>query len=284
MATCDWNKLLKDAGCLGSCYSNGQELAIIAQLLCNASNQDFPEKLSLGLVSGAQLVSIVGHNPDVDTGSVPEDIWEGSDLYPFQTSAQALEIVSDSADDAAAGTGMRTVFVQGLNASYEPISETVSLNGLTAVPLVNSYLRVNSTTGATAGSGGTNAGTVTLRLAGGGATANVIGLGDGKAHSAIYTVPAGKTLLMSTFLAQILRQGAANYAEMTLFIRTFGGPWVSRQLFSLVSQATSSLQARPGYPIPVTEKADIRFTVVDVSANNTDLTATIVGALFDNAP
>lgn len=79
-------------------------------------------------------------------------------------------MLSDSVNDTAAGTGARTVFISGLDSNYDVISETVTLNGTSAVQTVRSYLRVNSFLIMSAGSGKTNAGSITLRVTGGGST------------------------------------------------------------------------------------------------------------------
>lgn len=154
----------------------------------------FPFGATLGRTTGHTRVAAYGFNGAPTAGA---DVWVGQGAYPFQSSAQALEIVSSSANDAAAGTGARTVAVQGLDANFNQIQETVTLNGTSAVALANSYLRVNNVQVASAGSGNVNAGTVTLRLAGAGASQAVMSAGVGYAKQAIYTVPTGFTLLVT---------------------------------------------------------------------------------------
>jgi len=154
----------------------------------------FPFGATLGRVAGHSRVAAYGFNGAPAAGA---DVWVGQGAYPFQTSAQSLEILSSSASDAAAGTGARTVTVQGLDANFNAVQETVTLNGTSVVALVNSYLRINNVQVATAGSGGANAGTVTLRVAGAGASQAVMSPGVGYAKQAIYTVPNGFSLLLT---------------------------------------------------------------------------------------
>lgn len=125
------------------------------------------------------------------------DIWEGGSLYTFLATASILESVSDSALDTAAGTGARTILISGLDANFNQISEVVVLAGLTPVQSVNSYLRVNFVTTVTAGSTGVNQGSITVRVTGGGTIQSIMRNGYGFAKSAIYTVPAGHTLLLT---------------------------------------------------------------------------------------
>lgn len=85
--------------------------------------------------------------------------------------SESLEIVSSSASDAAAGTGARTANVHLLDGSNVETVQAVTLNGTTAVALTGGpYRNVNKIWAATAGSGGTNAGTLTVRTAGGAGT------------------------------------------------------------------------------------------------------------------
>lgn len=71
-----------------------------------------------------------------------------------------LDITSSSADDAAAGTGARTVKVYGLSANGKQLVETVTLNGQTAVTTAGSFWRVFGIMVATTGTGRKNAGDI----------------------------------------------------------------------------------------------------------------------------
>lgn len=136
-----------------------------------------------------------GHNEDA--GTSPEDVWENGGTYPWQTAAQTLEAISTSANDAAAGTGIRTVRVFGLDANFNEIDETITMNGTNAsAATTQSFLRVFRAYGVTCGSGGEGAGTITIRVSGGGSAQAVLEyqgsvLHMGQTQMAIYTVPAG---------------------------------------------------------------------------------------------
>lgn len=71
----------------------------------------FGLQLRLGYVPGwLDPVHKFGRNSDIDTASDPEDVWEGGGLYtgqPVQAS-DAIEVVSNDANDSALGTGCRT--------------------------------------------------------------------------------------------------------------------------------------------------------------------------------
>jgi hypothetical protein len=135
---------------------------------------------------------ITGYNSGVSTSitDLAEHVAGGA-LYAFPAAATAMEVVSASANDAAAGTGARQVQVVGLDANYNPQSETVILNGTTPVATAKSYLRINDFHVLAVGSGGVSAGNITLRDAGAGTTRSRITAGFQRALQGIFTVPAG---------------------------------------------------------------------------------------------
>lgn len=255
--------------------------ATLTQLL---TPQDFWFKASLGQIPGLTFHRLTGLNPDVDTGSTPEDVWEFGGLFPFQAAAQNLEILSSNAADAAAGTGLRTAFVEGLNSAFVPQSESVTLNGLTPVPLVNQYLRINQFTGTSAGSGVANAGDITLRVAGAGAVQGYLQAGSGHGHRAIYTVPAGHTARVLDLFFSLVRGSADDVAEFQVNIRgaTGSGIWVQRFLTGVPSQG-GAVGYTSRFAFSVEEKSDIRMTCNFVSASESRVLATGVLAITDNA-
>jgi len=238
--------------------------------------------VSAGQVSGIALTRFMGHNPDVDLATLPEDVWEGGGVYPFQTTPVSLQLVSSSANDTAVGTGLRTVLVTGLDANYLTISETVTMNGVTPVPLTKQYRRINDVIGVTAGSGASNAGTLVLRVPGPGAVQAQMDAGDGRAHTALLTVPASKTFYLIWLLLEMLRVPVNEAAELALLTRTPTGLVTIRNLFSLIGSGTSSQLVVVEYPVPFPAKSDVWMRVTDVSANNIAFTATGFGLMVDD--
>lgn len=143
--------------------------------------------------SGVGHINLMGYNPSAS--STAGTVWAvGSGSYAQLTAATPLEVISGDANDTAAGTGARTVVVWGVENStgvYLPFRETISLNGTTAVPLVNtSAVAINGLEIVTAGSGLVNAGNIDVRKVSGATvksriSSNVEGLG--KARDFIYT-------------------------------------------------------------------------------------------------
>jgi hypothetical protein len=121
--------------------------------------------------------------------------WEAGGNYVFPAAAGTLTLVSTSAQDGPAGTGLSTVLVQGLDANWDDLSEVVVMNGLTGVVTTNSFFRVNRMVGIAIGSGAVygaaNAGTIT-------ATHGVAGIldqiqpGRSLSSTGVFSCPAGK--------------------------------------------------------------------------------------------
>lgn len=120
---------------------------------------------------------------------------EDADLA-YQTDAVALEVVSTSTNDDVAGTGARKIFVEGLDANWEIINETVIMDGTNPVDLTKLYLRVHRAYVTEVGSLGVNEGTITIRLDNAGVTQAEIPASKGQTLLANYTVPAWKDAVM----------------------------------------------------------------------------------------
>jgi len=101
----------------------------------------YTDLLPLGLIEDAYSVEKFGRNLDIDSGTVPEDIWNGGGVYTgFQVGA---EVVSEVLSSSASDTG--TVYIRGLRTPTSTEYETASytLSGTTPVP-VGSWWRANT--------------------------------------------------------------------------------------------------------------------------------------------
>lgn len=246
------------------------------------SGLDLPTAAGLGIVPGCTRAVLLGHNPNIGSGAAA-DVWEGGGNYPFLAAAATLEVLSTSAADTAAGTGARTVLISGLNSAYNTISEVVTLNGVTPVSTVNQYLRVNVFTTTTSGSGEVNAGDITLRVSGGGATQCIARAGYGFGRSAVFTVPAGFTFFMSSAVFTVLAANGAtvNVAAFAIFQRSSVGNRRTPIEFQVSSTVPYMHQAKEG--IVFGEKTDVTLRVTTTGQANTNVTAAAAGLLFNNA-
>src|SRR6056300_1531819 len=155
---------------------------------------DIPFYLAVqqGKVPGYTMVNKFGYNPSI--GSLAfETIWETGDNYPWQSTAVTVDVVSDDTNDDVAGTGARTLKIQGLDGSYNLAEETVDMDGTTTVTTTQTFLRVFRMSVETAGSSGNNVGNISVTYTGGSDVAATITAGNGQTLMAVYTIPAGKT-------------------------------------------------------------------------------------------
>ena len=128
------------------------------------------------------------------------------------TTAKSLEIVSAGTNDTAAGNNARTIRIFGVDANFEAVDQTVSMNGLTAVALPTQMFRVNGWEVATAGTGTTNESQITLRESGGGSAWNITPAGEGRSMHMSYSCPVGKVAYM---IQATFQSGTAATAETT---------------------------------------------------------------------
>jgi hypothetical protein len=238
----------------------------------------YPFAVTAGRIAGHSRIVGNGHIPTATAGA---DCWEGGGAYPFQSTATVLEILSASANDTAAGTGGRTFLLEGLDANFNPINETLTLNGVTPVQTVKSYLRVNRLVIASAGSGNVNAGDVTLRVTGAGATQGIARAGTGFAKTCIYTVPTGFTLFLTDGLFQC---GAATGNVNIVFSFTRIGP---TGLITLANEFVATPSVAIGRDIvltnPIVQQTTITTRITSVMGASNVGYSSFEGVLIDNS-
>lgn len=230
--------------------------------------EPFGLQVARGQIQGHTAVSVFGYNPDVDTSE--ETVWPDGGTIPHPTTASVLSISSSSANDTSAGTGARTVYVEGLDGDYNVVSETVILNGQTAVSTVEEYLYVNAFYVITAGSGGQNAGNINAGT--GTVTAGVpavlydiIAAGYNNRTTGHYCVPAGYTAYM---VEGLFSSGqASGTTSVTGFLKQHGPDGILR-VGSVATVNNSAAVFMFEMPYAVPEKNCIGATAIGAAANN----------------
>jgi hypothetical protein len=150
--------------------------------------------MALGAIPNAQRRPFFGEAPANPGDNTFHEIWDVNGDYTWPTTAVTPTIVSDQAADDSAGTGARTVMVEGLDANYAEQSETVIMDGATPVSLANSYIRLHRAYVITAGTGLVNAGNIDVKD---GATILLrIRPDNGQSAHGMFTVPASYTALI----------------------------------------------------------------------------------------
>jgi hypothetical protein len=245
------------------------------------------DMIAFGAVKGWSVVQKFGHIDDL--GSSLEDVWATGGIYSYPTSASTLEAISTSTNDTAAGSGARTLRVEGLDANFEEISEDITMNGTSATTATTAaFLRVNRAYVLTTGTYGTgSAGNITIRISSAGATqatinnvtADTIAWDYGQTQLARYTVPAGKI----AFMSKVTVQAEANKrADIAMYQRqnadTVSAPFSARRVFYSSEGLSNFAEQEFDGPIFFPEKTDIITQARLASGANGRVTVTF--ALF----
>lgn len=118
---------------------------------------------------------------------------------PDQAVGEQLTLASSTNNDTAAGTGVRSVDVHGLDIDGNEQHEIVTLNGMTPVSTIRTNWRFNqSIHGETWGALGHADGTISIYRAGDATRVyNVISPGTNMSMNSARMIPAGKTFFMT---------------------------------------------------------------------------------------
>jgi hypothetical protein len=230
--------------------------------------EPFELQVSRNQIQGHRNVTVFGFNPDVDTSQV--SVWPLPSLIAFPAAALQMTVSSTSADDTSAGTGARTVVVEGLDANYNEVSETVTLNGQTPVTMTASLLRVNYAYVLTAGSGNGAAGDIyigtgTVTAGFPATTYDVIKFDYNTTITGSFTVPAGYKAYVSQGLFSAGQAGGSNQVQGRLLTR---GTDNIRRTAAVTSINNGVADYTFEYPLAVPEKTTLEATAIGSSNNN----------------
>ncbi len=243
--------------------------------------EPFELQVSRGQITGHRSVVVFGYNPDVDTSRVT--VWPYTGILPLPAAALQMKVSSSDANDTAAGTGARTVFVAGLDANYNEISEIVTLNGQTAVLTTQSFLHINNAYVATAGSGLSAAGDIYFGdgtvTAGVPATVyDLIKFDYNQRITGSYTVPAGYTAYVSQGLFSAGQPGGS--AQISGRLMTIGTDNIRRTAaITTVNNGVADYVFE--YPLQIPEKTTLEATAQG-SSNNNSASAMFILVLIKN--
>jgi hypothetical protein len=211
--------------------------------------EPFDLQIARNQIMGHDHLDLFGYSTVVGSTAMGP-LWEGltgsGGNYPFPASAGTISVVSASASDTAV-----TMLIQGLGASFQPITESVALNGTTPVVTTQSFLRINKVI-TTAGNA---VGNVTFTR---GATVIAqVNAGLGQTQMSVYTVPAGYTLYLTYFQADgntTTTSGAYMNTRLRTTLNPSGVILISGQTTYLTSFIIPY-----GVPVEVVEKTDFEF-------------------------
>ena len=274
-----------------------------------------------GKATGHNYISKFGHNSDV--AATLEDVWDGSIVYSWPTTAAIVAVLANAADvgtinsvgtatggttttliDTAAtfvsdgvvicdlllndahkfhahidsltettltfhhdtgytsvagdvyravkagGTGAAAIEIQGLDASFESLTEFVVLTGAAAINSVNSFLRIFRAKVIHAGTAGWNVGAVTMT---GAALVAQISAQMNQTLMALWTVPNGKKAYITRYYAS--SSSVSKATEVHLYIRHEYGVFQIKHI--IATNGGNPIDHQFPFPILVEQHSDI---------------------------
>ena len=237
--------------------------------------------IAKGDVPGTTYIHKFGNAPDFDSGDGYVTIWDGANdggvdimSYTYSTTADIDSLISTAADTV-------DIEVQGLDANYDLVTQTITLTGTTRKALDTDLIRVfrMKNVGATE-----LAGTVSCyvdSLAPGGVVTDktkvraIITIGFNQTLMAVYTIPNGKTGYMRSWYASASGARKASAHIVHLEARSFGGVFQTKHVSALQTAGTSQIQHEYVEPEVFAAKTDLEMHA------NTDEDVAAIAAGFD---
>ena len=213
-----------------------------------------------GNIAGITPVRRFGHNEDV--GTAEETVSHIGAVMYYPAAAETLKIKSDDTDDDGAplGAGARTVWIQGLDGSYGIITDTITMNGTTAVDSNVDFLRVYKAKVMTAGASGWNEGTITVYGADGTSKIDSIDPFENESHSASFTVPANQVV----YIAELtITSAGSKGAAIRLYTCESGGLFYLKRSYSIID---TGMVITIGMPLKFTAETDIEMRAEGIIA------------------
>ena len=242
-------------------------MAIVSSVSRVGTTEPFELQVARGQISYHKTNFKFGFNSDIDDSL--ETVWTQGGLYSHPSSASTMTVSSSSTADTSAGTGARTVEISGLDSDYNEVSETITLNGQTAVTTTNTYIRMNRAIVRSAGSGEQNAGVIYVGT--GTVTAGVpankyatIAVGDNQTLMCVWTVPAGYSAYLTQADITVATTQNNKYATVHLVSRPYGEVFQIKDKFVKSESVHSQLYT---FPLKFTEKTDIEVRAIGDSAS-----------------
>lgn len=154
--------------------------------------RDFLFQAVTGTLTGVAVFKVQGY--DSDLAEIRKAIWPGTTAFPRLTSAELLNISSNSNDDDyLVGPGAKYIRIIGLDSSFNIQIEDIPLRGTVPSGSAGSYIRVLDAAVLTAGAITGAVGTITIETATSSTLIGTIDNNYNKLTNGVFTVPNATT-------------------------------------------------------------------------------------------
>jgi hypothetical protein len=187
---------------------------------------------------------------------IEETIWDVGGIYAYPSSAAKMTATStDGANDEDV-----QVTIQGLDADYNPLSETVALDGTGVGETNGFFLRVSR-----AFIEGSQQPSGTVNITNSSTTYARISLGENQTLMTVWTVPAGYTAYLFQKDVTCLTEANNKFGTIRLISRKPSGVFRTHDKFAVQNAHTEISYSTP---LPFTEKTDIEVRAIGSSSNS----------------
>lgn len=238
----------------------------ISSVTQRGTSEPFELQVSRGQIALHQSLFKYGYNPIIV--NVEETIWDVGGTYSWITNAAPLVCTSASAGSDEGVVGV----VEGLDANYNEISETFTLNASGVYTTELSFFRVHRAyiTGDTAPVGNLN---FTI----GATTYARITAGENQTLMAVYTVPAGKTLYVTQGVATHGTDNSGAFMTVRFKARSEGSVFRTATKVDIIN---SEILFPFNLPLKIPEKTDLQVTAICSKNQSNAIAATFEGVLI----
>ena len=233
--------------------------------------------VTAGEMKGFSWIDKFGKNDDVDTGSTPEDVWQGGGLYNWgNDTGETLYVSSSNALDTmdveftvetidALGNWNEEVFVQTMAGQTK--TELFTPNGN---KVVRCHRMENVGTSDVAGTiyayyDSTVTAGVPDDLT---KVLSVIVNGANQTKQLTYTIPSGKVAFLMRGEAGTTRGIGTDECDFAYKSRRVGGVFKQKKDFGVMTQGSSHYTDNRVFKDPIPAKTDLTMAVTNVSSNN----------------
>lgn len=218
------------------------------------TSEPFELQVSRGQITGHYRLHKFGFNPLINNSE--ETIWDVGGIYAYPSSAAKMTATStDGANDEDV-----QVTIQGLDADYNQLSETVTLNGSGTQETNSFFLRVFR-----AFIEGSQEPSGTINITNTGTTYARITLGDNQTLMCVWTVPAGYTAYLLQKDISCLTESNNKFGTIRLVSRNYNEVFKTHDKIALQNAHTEITYSTP---LSFTEKTDIEIRAIGSSSNS----------------